>query len=160
MPGCEDPMNKTDTKTKGRGNRGKEGKGSACHTVVLLANRAAQPAPPCATNHLHPHFRPSGHAAHSVWNTLFCPQSGATLPSGSNISLMLEIYQGAPCSASLQWLSHVALSSSLVWSSPMPRLWLCTTRPNDLWPIFPIPANEGSTRLNHCLLSRHSCSGP
>ena len=56
MPGCEDPMNKTDTKTKGRGNRGKEGKGSACHTVVLLANRAAQPAPPCATNHLHPQY--------------------------------------------------------------------------------------------------------
>ena len=40
MPGCEDPVNQTDMKTQGRGNRGKQGKGSSYYIAVLLTNRA------------------------------------------------------------------------------------------------------------------------
>lgn len=114
-PGCEDSMNKMDTKTRRRGNRVQEGKRPPYHTVLSLTNRAPSLVPKCAANHLHSRFHPSAHATRSVWNTLSSPQSGAILPSGPNMSSG----DGDPF---LQWLCRVAPSPSLVWSSPMPRL--------------------------------------
>lgn len=158
MPGCEDPVNTTDTKTKGRGNRGKEGPKGQPATLLFSSPTGQHSRLLRAANHLHPHCRlrdtPLTQCA-----TLSCPQSGRPCLVDPAFSDDGDLSRSS-CSASLQWLSNVAPSSSLVWSSPTcPDSGFVQQDPTNSGPSS-LYQQMSSTRLNHSILSRHSCSGP